>query len=163
MLPQDNFKEIPKEEIIKFFFDTVYKLALSQTKNKADAEDISQEVFLKYIKQTKSFESMEHIKAWLIRVTINRCHSYFSSNHRKKTVELTEEIPFDTPEKGEVYYAVSELAPKYRVVIHLFYYEDMAISEISRCLGRNESTVKSQLKRGREMLKNKLKRDYDYV
>ena len=163
MLLQDNFKEKSKEEIIKFFFDTVYKLALSHTKNKADAEDITQEVFLRYVKYTKPFDSMEHIKAWLIRVTVNRCHSHFTSNYRKKTVELSEEIPFDTPEKGEVYYAVSELSAKYRVVIHLFYYEDMSIYEISRCLGRNESTVKSQLKRGREMLKIKLKRDYDYV
>lgn len=152
-----------KQEIVEKYFDTVYRLALSQTKNQADAEDITQDVFLSFVQNTKPFSSHEHIKAWLIRVTINRSLSLFSSVWHKRTEALTDEIPFDSPEKSDVYYAVLDLPPKYRAVIHLFYYEDMSVADIAIALKRNESTVKSQLHRARELLKNKLKGEYDFV
>lgn len=152
-----------KQEIVEKYFDTVYRLALSQTKNKADAEDITQDVFLRFVQNSKPFSSHEHIKAWLIRVTVNRTRSLFTSSWHKKTEALTEEIPFDSPEKSDVYYAVLDLPQKYRAVIHLFYYEDMSVAEIGNVLKRNESTVKSQLHRARELLKSKLKGEYDFV
>ena len=96
-------------------------------------------------------------------MTINRCHSLFTSSWHKKTEALSEEIPFDSPEKSDVYYAVLELPQKYRTVIHLFYYEDMSVAEIGKVLNRNESTIKSQLHRARELLKSKLKGEYDFV
>lgn len=154
---------MPVQDIVKKYFDTVYRLALSQTKNKSDAEDITQDVFLRFVQNSKPFSSFEHIKAWLIRVTINRCHSLFTSSWHKKTEALSEEIPFDSPEKSDVYYAVLELPQKYRTVIHLFYYEDMSVAEIGKVLNRNESTIKSQLYRARELLKSKLKGEYDFV
>lgn len=154
---------MPMEEIVKKYFNTVYRLALSQTKNKADAEDITQDVFVRLLQNKKPFSSQEHIKAWLLRVTINRSLSLFSTAWHKRTQALTEEIPFDSPEKSDVYYAVLQLPPKYRAVIHLFYYEDMSVSEIAKILKRNESTVKSQLHRARTILKSKLKGEYDYV
>lgn len=154
---------MPVQDIVKKYFDTVYRLALSQTKNKSDAEDITQDVFLRFVQNSKPFSSFEHIKAWLIRVTINRCHSLFTSSWHKKTEALSEEIPFDSPEKSDVYYAVLELPQKYRTVIHLFYYEDMSVAEIGKVLKRNESTIKSQLHRARELLKSKLKGEYDFV
>ena len=154
---------MPVQDIVKKYFDTVYRLALSQTKNKSDAEDITQDVFLRFVQNSKPFSSFEHIKAWLIRVTINRCHSLFTSSWHKKTEALSEEIPFDSPEKSDVYYAVLELPQKYRTVIHLFYYEDMSVAEIGKVLNRNESTIKSQLHRARELLKSKLKGEYDFV
>lgn len=152
-----------KREIVEQHFDTVYRLALSQTKNKADAEDITQDVFLRFVQNSKPFSSPQHIKAWLIRVTVNRCHSLFTSSWHKRTEALSEEIPFNSPEKSDVYYAVLDLPQKYRTVIHLFYYEDMSVAEISEILKRNESTVKSQLHRARELLKSKLKGEYDFV
>ncbi len=155
-----------KRQIVEKYFDMVYRLALSQTKNRETAEDVVQETFLKFIKTDRRFESDEHIKAWLIRVAINCSHSIFSSSWHKKTVPLTElkeEISFETEEKGDVYYAVLELAPKYRAVIHLFYYEDMSIEEISKALKINPSTVKSQLSRGRKLLRERLKGGYDFV
>lgn len=148
---------VSSDEIIKKYIDMVYRLALSRTKSRTHADDVVQEVFLRYISAERKFESDEHIKAWLIRVTINCSNSIFESSWFKKTVPLTEEIVFDTPEKGEVYYAVLELPRKYRTVIHLFYYEDMPISEIAKCTGEKISTVKSQLHRGRKMLREKLK------
>jgi len=152
-----------KREVVERYFDMIYKLAVSQTKSKESADDVVQEVFLRFLKSDKDFESDEHIKAWLIRVTINCSHNVFSNSWTQKTVPLTEDIPFDTEEKGDVYYAVLELPQKYRAVIHLFYYEDMSVEEIARALGSNGSTVKSQLSRGRKMLREKLEGGYGFV
>lgn len=152
-----------KEEIIKKHFNTVYRLALSQTKNKTYADDVTQEVFLRFLNKERSFESDEHLKAWFIRVTINCSKSIFLSSWFKKSAPLTEDIVFDTEEKSDVYYAVAALPPKYRTAIHLFYYEDLSVSEIAEILNSKESTVKSQLHRGRELLKSKLKGGYDFV
>lgn len=155
-----------KRQIVEKYFDMIYKLALSQTKNREHADDVVQEVFLRYIKTATDFQSEEHIKAWLIRVTLNCSKSVFTTSWHKKTVPLSEreDMPvFDTTEKSDVYYAVAELPQKYRAVIHLFYYEDMSVEQISKYLGTNPSTVKSQLSRGRKMLGEKLKGGYEFV
>ncbi len=153
-----------KREICEKYFDSIYRLVLCRAKNRDAADDIVQDVFYKYIKTDKVFESEEHIKAWLIRVAINASNSYFTSSRLRKTEPLDENMAvFDTEEKSDVYYAVLELPQKYRTVIHLFYYEDLPIAKISEYLGINESTVKSQLKRGRDMLSGKLKGGYDFV
>ena len=151
-----------KREIVEQHFDTVYRLALSQTKNKADAEDITQDVFLRFVQNSKPFSSPQHIKAWLIRVTINCSKSTFTNSWVKKTVPLTDDITFEIPEQEDVYYAVAKLPKKYRAVIHLFYYEDLSIKEIADYLSIKESTVKSQLHRGREMLKQILGRGSEF-
>lgn len=150
---------VSKKDLIEKYFNMVYKLALSQVKSMTAADDVTQEVFLRYIKCEKDFEGEEHLKAWLIRVTLNCSKSTFTSSWFKKTVPLSEEesIPFEMQEKGDVYYAVLELPPKYKTVIHLFYYEDLSVAQIAKYLGMKESTIKSQLHRGREMLKEKLK------
>ncbi len=145
-----------KDQVVEKYFNMVYKLALNQTKDRHHAEDVTQEVFLRYIKKDYNFESEEHIKAWLLRVTINCSHNVFNSSWFKKTTPITEDIAFENEEMGDVYYATLELPQKYRTVIHLFYYEDFSVAEISRYLNINEATVKSQLHRGREKLKEKL-------
>ncbi len=152
-----------KREIVEKYFDMIYKLSLSQTKSRDYADEVVQDVFIRFINSDKKFESDEHIKAWLIRVAINCCHNMFSNSWAKKTVPLSEDIVFDTKEKGDVYYAVLELPQKYRAVIHLFYYEEMSVAEISKVLKTNSSTVKSQLSRARKMLKEKLKGGYGLV
>lgn len=153
-----------QKEITEKYYDMVYKLAVSQTKNIHYGEDVAGTVFLKFIQCAKNFESEEHIKAWLIRVTINTAKSLFSSLWHTKTVPLVEDIPTDMPEEeSDVYRAVMSLPKKYRAVIHLFYYEDMPIKEIAETLRINNSTVRSQLHRGRAILKEKLKGEYDFV
>ena len=149
--------DVFKHEMTEKYFDTVYRLALSRTKDTEHAADVTQEVFLRYIKTDKVFTSEEHVKAWLIRVTINCSNSLFTSSWYKNTAPLTEDIKFETEEKSEVYYAVVALPLKYRTAIHLFYYEDMSISDIAKATNQKETTVKSQLKRGRDMLKKALK------
>ena len=152
-----------KEQMTRKYFSMVYKLALNQTKSKESADDVVQEVFLRYIQKDIEFKSEEHIKAWLIRVTINCSKNVFSDSWFKKTEGFTQDIPFEHEEKSDVYYATLELPQKYRSVIHLFYYEDMSISEISLCLGQKENTVKSLLHRARNMLRDKLEGGYDFV
>lgn len=150
--------------VIEKYFNTVYKLALARTKDVHFAEDVTSDVFLKFMQTDKVFESEEHIKAWLIRVTVNCSHSLFSGSWFKKTVPLEDTIPAEMPEEeSDVYLAVMKLPEKYRTVIHLFYYEELSISEISRALGVNESTIKSQLSRGRGLLKESLKGEIEIV
>lgn len=160
---ENSGRSISNEDIIEKYFNMVYKLALSQTKDKANTDDVVQEVFLRLLKGSTEFKSEEHIKAWLIRVTLNCSKNVFSNSWFKKTVPLSEEIVFESKEKSDVYYAVLELPQKYRTVIHLFYYEGFSVAEIAKVLETKESTVKSQLHRGREMLKEKLKGGFDDV
>ncbi len=154
-----------KNSIIEKYFNMIYKLAIAETKDVHTAEDVTSDVFLKFMQTNKAFESEEHIKAWLLRVTINTSKSFFSSSWFKKTVPLEEtleaaEIP---EEESEVYLAVMKLPEKYRTVIHLFYYEELTVREISEVINSNESTVKSQLSRARAMLKEILKGESELV
>ena len=152
-----------KQGLITKYFNMVYKIALSRTGDVHHAEDVVQETFLRFLKTAKNFETEEHIKAWLIRVTVNCSKDVFLNSWHKKTTPLTEEITFDSPEKSDVYFATLALPQKYRTVIHLFYYEDMSVEQIANLLNKNISTVKSQLHRARNMLKEKLERGYDFV
>ena len=163
MTDERSKTDVSSDEVIRKYFDMVYKLALSQTKNQTFAEDVTQDVFVRFIQNKDKFESEEHIKAWLIRVTINCSKSVFMSSWFKKIVPLEEDLTFDNPEKSDVYFAVQDLPLKYRTVIHLFYSEDMSVREIAESIDIKESTVKSHLHRGRMLLKNKLKGDYDFV
>ena len=150
--------DVFKHEMTEKYFNTVYRLALNQMKNKELAEDVTQDVFLKYINIDKDFESEEHVKAWLIRVTVNTCKNIFNAAWFKKSAPLEEDIAYEEKDDmSDVYSAVMELPKKYKAVIHLFYYEDMSIASIASCLNEKESTIKSQLHRAREILKKTLK------
>lgn len=118
---------------------------------------------MRYLQSKKVFESEEHCKAWLIRVTINCSKNIFSNSWFKKTVPLSEEISFETQEQSDAYFAVAELPKKYRTVIYLYYYEEMTVREIAVSLAVSEGTVKSQLHRGRELLRKKLKGGENFV
>lgn len=150
------------ERVIAYYSDMVYHLAFARTGTKYDADDIFQEVFLRYVKKNPVFESEEHRKAWLIRVTVNCSKKFWNSPWKKKTQGLTEDIVSNAPQSMELYYELQKLPPKYREVIHLFYYENMPLEEISRVLNRKNSTVRTQLTRARAMLKTFMKEE-DYV
>lgn len=145
------------EKMIEKYSDMVYRLAFTRTKSKENSEDVYQEVFLRLYKKLPNFESEEHEKAWLIKVTINCSKNLLSSSFFKNTTEIKEEIVFETKERHDIYYAVQELPVKYRTIIHLYYYENYKINEISKILKIKENTVKSQLLRAREKLKEKIK------
>lgn len=151
-----------KQEIVEKYFDMVYRLALARTKDKSAADDVCQDVFLKYINSDKEFESEEHIKAWLLKVTVNCSKSIFTNSWFKKTVPLSEELTFNSPEVNDLFTQVQKLPKKYATVIHLFYYEDLTIAQIAKMFKMNESTVKSHLFRARKELKELLGERYDY-
>lgn len=154
------------EEIIDRYADMVYRLAVSQVRNRPDADDIFQEVFVRLVRHVEDLQDMEHAKAWLIRVTINCAKKHFGQYFYKNVfpMEETEEIPtmeegFEQAEKkmdNPVMQAVSKLPSKYRSCVHLFYFEELSIKEIAQMTGQKESTVKSRLYRAREMLKEML-------
>lgn len=140
--------------------NTVYRLAFAYCKNTADAEDIMQEVFLKRFTDNAVFADEAKEKSWLLKVTANKCKDMFRSLRYKyslTSVPLEEAgLIYETPEESAVYHAVMELPPKYRLVIHLYYYEGYQIKEISKIAGINESAVQTQLYRARKLLKKSL-------
>ena len=118
---------------------------------------------MKLLRYQDSIKSEEHLKAWLITVTLNQCKSMFMSIWNKRKVSIDEivepAIEDQKEDYSELYEAVRELPQKYREVIHLFYFEQMSIREIAGILNRQEGTIKTQLNRGRQMLSEKLKRN----
>lgn len=148
------------EQAFKKYADTVYRLAFVRTKNQSDSDDILQEVFLRYIKVWKKMESEEHVKAMLLRITLNCSNTLLTSSWFKRTLPLDETLPyFDSGNDGEVLKAVMNLPQKYRTVIHLYYYCGYSVNEISEMLNLKSATVKTHLSRARETLKTNLKRD----
>lgn len=154
-------KEIYINHMIEKYSNMIYRLAIARTKNKEDAEDVFQEVFLKLSKKLPNFENETHEKAWLIRVTINLTNNLFQSAHFRKTVPLEENLKFEDKEMSNVYFQVLSLPNKYRTMIHLFYYEGFSVKEIANILHTNENTVKTRLSRAREQLKSKLEGGFD--
>ena len=142
--------------------DMVWRLALVRTANVSDAEDVFQEVFLRYFRHEDRFDSDEHRKAWLIRCTVNRAKSLHASPWRRRTVPLETAAQIGVEDEyREVYSAVLSLPAKYRAVIHLFYFEGLTTAEIAGHLGIAEGTVRSQLSRGRALLREALKEEIE--
>lgn len=142
--------------------DMVWRLALVRTANVSDAEDVFQEVFLRYFRHEDRFDSDEHRKAWLIRCAVNRAKSLHASPWRRRTVPLETAAQIGVEDEyREVYSAVLSLPAKYRAVIHLFYFEGLTTAEIAGHLGVAEGTVRSQLSRGRALLREALKEEIE--
>ena len=189
MHPNSRIEQVT--ETIKRNSDSVYRLAFSMVKTVQDAEDIRQEVFMRYIRTNPAFESPEHERAWFIRVTTNLCKNLWKSAWRQKTVSMdatfgqeseregrtdttrtggsVKDISDDTTgvlaqmtltdEEERVMETVKCLPVKYRVVIHLFYYEEMSVEEIAAALKLQPSNVRARLTRARKMLKKWLKEE----
>ncbi len=150
------------EKVLEKYSNMVYRIAFSRTKNKYDADDILQDVFMKYIKYNVDYASEEHRKAWLIRTTIHTSKTLLTSAWFRKTVQIPDTLYTTIEEKSEVYYEVLKLPTKYRTVIHLFYYEGLSIAQIGTLLEIKESTIKSHLHRARKLLHTALKgEDFD--
>ena len=150
------------ENIIAEYGDMVYRLAISRVKNKEEAEDIFQEVFLKIYEKMPEFVSKENEKYWIIRVTINLSKNALTTAWKRKVVPLENDITFKEQEVNDVYFEVLRLPLKYRTIIQLFYYEDLTIQEIAEIMKTNVNTVKTRLKRAREKLKSRLEGGFEY-
>ena len=153
------------EQIFRDYYQLIYRVAFSQVKNHADAEDITQEVFLKIIRHDMRYQSMEHERAWIVRVTINLCRDLLKSKWHKTSVSMEEVSEAQrgscenfTEIQDDMMWAVLQLPEKYRNCLYLFYYEDYSIKEIAQSLEMPENTVKTNLKRGRQALKEFLEK-----
>ena len=144
--------------------DRLFAAAFQVCGNAADAEDAAQEALLRYHISEKQFESEQHIRAWLLRVAINCAKNVSRSFFRRNTVPLEDymdSLEFDSGESREIFREVMNLPETYRLVIHLYYYEDYSVAEIGRILGLTESNVKVRLSRGRQKLKKALQEVWD--
>lgn len=150
------------EAVVRRYADTVYKLAYLRTGNSADADDVFQEVFLRYVQKKPTFHDEEHCKAWLIRVTVNCAKSLTGSFWNRNTEALRDNLIFDSVREYDLYYELMRLRPREREVIHLYYYEDMSTGQIAKALGISESAVRARLSRARNTLKSFMKEE-DYV
>lgn len=139
--------------------DTVYRVACHALKNRSDAQDVMQTVLLRLFESGKEFESEEHLKHWLLRVTVNESRKVLRSLWRRSCVPLEEwrdgPAPED-PEKAELFRAVMGLETKYRLTVYLYYYEGCTVSEVAAALRANPSTVQTWLLRARERLRKEL-------
>lgn len=154
------------ESVVNKYMNSVYRAAYSITGNIQDAEDITQETFITYLNKAPSFESEEHRKAWLLRVAMNKAKNImfsFWKTNRTSFEDIGEVIIEDKEESDiELLEAISALPKKCRMIIHLHYYEGYAVNEIAEILNVSENTVKTQLFRGRKILKDKLEQEGVY-
>ena len=154
----------PVQKLVERYQQNLYAAAFNVCKNQMDAEDIVQEAFLQYYTSKKEFDDEQHIRAWLIRVVINKaknCNLTFWRRYKCSLVDYIETLVFETPASKELFEEVMKLPEKYRIVIHLFYYEDYSVREIADILKLSESNAKVRLTRGRTLLRNVLKEEWD--
>ena len=155
-------------DILNKYAAALIKIAFTYLKSIPDAEDIVQEVYLSLMKRGQGFETDEHEKAWLIRVTINKCKNHLRSAWIRHQAVLEDELSDQsmdslvTQEENEVLTEVLGLPMKYRTVIHLYYYENYSIEEIAGILKRSTGTIGTWLSRGRKQLKARLNGGFEY-
>lgn len=137
------------------YLDMVYRIALNWFRRSADAEDAAQTVMLRLWQSETTFADEEHLRRWLVRVTLNVCKDISRSPWHRRTVSLEAcpEPVFSTPERGELYQAVMALPVKYRMPLYLYYYEGYSVTEVGELLHLKVSTVQTRLARGRAKLK----------
>ena len=160
MLTEEQFCTLAKKHM-----DMIFRIAFNYLKDRSEADDITQNVLLKLLDTKKEFESDEHIKYWLIRVTINESKKALLSPWRntEPIEDYASTIAFSMPEQGDVFTALMELPRKYRMALYLHYVEEYSSGEIARILKIPKSTVLTHLSRGRELLRKKLAEAEAYV
>ena len=145
----------PVQQLIQLYQNNLYTAAFSICQNQMDAE-----TFVQYYTSRKQFENEPHIRAWLLRVVININRTFWRKN-KCSLEDYMETLSFPDPQSRNLFEEVMKLPDKYRIVIHLFYYEDYSVREIDKILKLSESNVKVRLSRGRALLKDSLKEDWE--
>ena len=164
----DTAEAIDTAEIVERYQKMVYAIAVTHTRSRGDADDVFQEVFLTYHRKQPACENEEHRKAWLITTTLNISRRFSSSSWNTRVVPMEsivkpESFLFDVEEYDELFQALTTLPETYRTVIHLFYFEDLSIAQISAVLGNEPGAVKMRLSRGRTMLRDALMKEDTHV
>lgn len=155
-------EEQEARRLVECYSDMILRLSLSYLKSRQEAEDICQNVFLKYISTNATFQSKEHEKAWIIRTTINACKDTLKSAYRKRMV-VTEDVWTGVTQDENAFWEVREavlaLPIKYRIVIYLYYFEGYSAKEIAKMLGKTQNAVSLSLSRGRRKLREMLENE----
>ena len=154
----------PVQQLIERYQNSLYAAAFITCQNQMDAEDVVQETFVQYYTSRKEFESEQHIRAWLLRVVINKARNINRTFWKKNKCSLEdyiETLTFPNSQSRDLFEEVMKLPDKYRIVIHLFYYEDYSVREIADILKLSESNVKVRLSRGRALLRDSLKEEWE--
>ena len=143
------------EPLAQRYMDTIFRIAYSYLRSQADADDVTQDVLIQLYKTETAFESDDHLKHWLIRVTVNRCKNIFRSPWRKveDIADYENSLTFEAPEHRELFDAVMALDKRYRLPVLLYYYEGYSQKEIAGLLSLPEETVRTRLFRARGKLK----------
>lgn len=152
------------QELFETYQNNLYAVAFNVCKNAQDAEDVVQDTFIQYYSSKKEFDNERHIRAWLIRVAINKAKNMNRAFWRRNKMSLEdymETLAFETPESEELFETVMRLPDKYRIAVHLFYYEDCPVREIADILKISESNVKVRLSRARALLKEQLREEWE--
>ncbi len=153
-------------ELVDQYGDMILRLAYTYLKNKADAEDVVQDVFMKIIEKNPHFNDKAHEKSWVMKVTVNIFQNklnLFWKRNRCSIDEVAEIAAYDTYDTdSDVLKAVMSLHDKYRIVVYMYYYEGYSTPEISKLIEKSEATVRSLLHRARNKLKELLKEEYDF-
>lgn len=151
------------ERMLTEYGNSILRLAYSYLHNMADAEEVLQDTLVQLPKTTPILTTKEHEKAWLLHVAANLSKNRLKYNTTRQTDELMEELIAENQDDlSFVWEAVKALPDKYREVIHLFYHEGYQTRQIAKILHMNESTVRSNLSRGREKLRSMLWEVYDF-
>ena len=145
-----------QEAVIRRYSNMVYRLSFARTGNTSDAEDLYQEVFLRYLTKAPLFASEEHRKAWLLKVTVNCANRFHAMRGRRRTEPLSQALSVPAPEGEGLWEELRRLPKRDRTILHLYYYEDLTTEEIAQILECNPATVRSQLLRARNRLKKLL-------
>ena len=153
---QNNVKDVMEK-----YSDMVYRIALTRSGTIENAEDIFQEVFIKFSEKNPIFNNEEHEKAWFIRVTINLSKNVNKSAWNRRVNTLDESITFENKEESNVFSVVAELPQNYKTVIYLSYYEGYKVKEIAEIMKKREGTIKTWLYRARSILKQKLEGGFE--
>ncbi|HDR3346512.1 TPA: sigma-70 family RNA polymerase sigma factor [Bacillus cereus] len=162
-------KEDLIDEIMNKYGQEVLQLVYSYVNNKEVAEDLTQDIFVKCYKSFHTYKGNSNLKTWLWRIAINHCKDYLKSWYNKKVIvteddftymesqkESVEQIVIQNAEDSRLASAVMSLPIKYREVIYLFYYEELSIKEVATVIEVKENTIKTRLKKAKELLKKGL-------
>ena len=144
------------EELVEKYENTLFRTALAILGDVQEAEDAVQDAFLRYLEKCPELRDGEHEKAWLLKVTANRCKSILRTRRRHPAVELLDVYPAPEQDSRELVEAILSLPANQRAAVHLHYYEGYTSEEIGAILGQRPGTVRSHLSRAREALRRYL-------
>ena len=155
------------EKYVHEYTTDVYRVAIANCGNAQDAEDVTQNTFTKLFVSECDWTDDEHVKRWLVRVAVNESLTLMRSSWKRRRAAVTleelygkKEPSFTLKERSDLFYAVRELPPKYRAVVHLYYYEEYSVREIADIMGISETAVQTRMQRARNLLKKKLEAMY---